>query len=91
MRLPTTTTPCADRRTGNEYDRFAEELRRCARVVDGTDDWSAVLKKLNADHPPTPELMRQSYAEATERARTFLRRVKGGAAPPLDPPAELTS
>jgi uncharacterized protein (DUF885 family) len=55
-----------------EYDRIAEELRRSAQVVDGTDDWPAVLQRLNKDHPPTPETMRQSYAAETERARQFL-------------------
>ena len=29
--------------------------------------------RLNLDHPPTPEAMRQAYADATERARVFLR------------------
>jgi len=56
-----------------EYDRLAAELRRCANVVDGTDDWTAVLEQLNQDHPRTPEAMRQAYAEATEQARQFLR------------------
>ncbi len=56
-----------------EYERLAEELRRCAKELDGTDDWVAVLQRLNEDHPPTPESMRQSYAEVTERARAFLR------------------
>ena len=56
-----------------EYERLAGELRRCARTVDGTDDWTAVLEKLNRDHPSTPESMRLAYAEATARARTFLR------------------
>jgi uncharacterized protein (DUF885 family) len=55
-----------------EYDRIAEELRRSAQVVDGTDDWPAVLRRLNKHHPLTPETMRQSYAEETERARQFL-------------------
>jgi uncharacterized protein (DUF885 family) len=32
-----------------------------------------VLDRLNKDHPPTPESMRQAYADATERARQFLR------------------
>src|SRR5438093_890479 len=56
-----------------EYDRLAEELRRCAREIEGTDNWTKVLQDLNADHPPTPESMRQSYAKETERARQFLR------------------
>jgi uncharacterized protein (DUF885 family) len=56
-----------------EYDRFAAELRRCAVEIDGTEDWPAVLARLNKDHPPTPEAMRQTYAEWTERARQFLK------------------
>ncbi len=56
-----------------EYERLAEELRRCAQEIEGTDDWTKVLRGLNADHPPTPESMRQSYAKETERARQFLR------------------
>jgi uncharacterized protein (DUF885 family) len=56
-----------------EYERLAGELLRCARIVDGTDNWPEVLERLNQDHPPTPESMRQAYADATERARQFLR------------------
>jgi uncharacterized protein (DUF885 family) len=56
-----------------EYDRFSAELRRCAVQIDGTEDWPAVLRRLNQDHPPTPEAMRQSYADWTERARQFLK------------------
>jgi uncharacterized protein (DUF885 family) len=56
-----------------EYDRLAEELRRSAQIVEETDDWVTVLQHLNKDHPPSPEAMRQAYAEATERARQFLR------------------
>jgi uncharacterized protein (DUF885 family) len=56
-----------------EYHRLADELLRCARTVDGTDNWPAVLERLNQDHPPTPESMRHAYAEATEQARQFVR------------------
>jgi uncharacterized protein (DUF885 family) len=55
-----------------EFDRVAEELRRCAREIAGTDDWKAVLRDLNRDHPPTPEAMREAYADWTARARQFL-------------------
>jgi uncharacterized protein (DUF885 family) len=55
-----------------EYDRLAEELRHYAQKIDHTDDWTAVLQRLNLDHPQTPEAMRQSYADWTERARQFL-------------------
>jgi uncharacterized protein (DUF885 family) len=57
----------------NEYDRLAQELLRCARIVDSSDNWTAVLEELNKDHPRTPEAMRQAYADWTERARQFLR------------------
>ncbi|MBV9359298.1 MAG: DUF885 domain-containing protein, partial [Chloroflexi bacterium] len=56
-----------------EYDRLAEELRRYARTLTGTDDWPAVLNGLNKDHPPTPRGMLESYADWTERARQFLK------------------
>jgi uncharacterized protein (DUF885 family) len=55
-----------------EYERLAAELRDCAVRIDGTQDWVAVLQRLNRDHPPTPEAMRQTYADWTERARQFL-------------------
>jgi uncharacterized protein (DUF885 family) len=56
-----------------EYDRVAGELRRLARELDGGEDWAATLARLNQDHPPTPEAMRDAYAACTERARRFLR------------------
>jgi len=56
-----------------EYERLADDLRRSARAIDDTDDWAAVLLRLNRDHPSTPESMREAYAEWTERARQFLR------------------
>lgn len=56
-----------------EYDGLAEDLRRCSRQIDGTDDWVVVLARLNEDHPPTPEAMRLAYADWTERARQFLK------------------
>jgi uncharacterized protein (DUF885 family) len=56
-----------------EYDRLAAELGAYARRLAGSDDWPAVLRELNADHPATPEAMRAAYAEWTERARRFLR------------------
>ncbi|HEY3067238.1 MAG TPA: DUF885 domain-containing protein [Methylomirabilota bacterium] len=55
-----------------EYERIAGELRRCARTAGAGDDWPAVLARLNLDHPPTPETMRDAYAEWTTRARSFL-------------------
>lgn len=56
-----------------EYDRLADELRRYARTLAGTDDWPAVLSGLNKDHPLTPEAMLETYADWTERARQFLK------------------
>jgi uncharacterized protein (DUF885 family) len=56
-----------------EYARLAEDLRRCAQDIEGTDDWPTVLQHLNADHPTTPEAMLQTYAVWTERARQFVR------------------
>ena len=61
------------KRGRREYDRLAEDLRRCARQLEGTDDWPGVLRHLNADHPPTPEVMLRTYADWTGRAREFLR------------------
>ena len=58
------------------YDELAEDLRRCARELRGTDDWKAVLDELNEDHPRTPEEMRVGYEEWTERSRAFLREQK---------------
>jgi uncharacterized protein (DUF885 family) len=55
-----------------EYERLADELGRCARSSGAGDDWPAVLARLNLDHPPTPETMRETYAEWTARARAFL-------------------
>ena len=55
-----------------EYDRLAETLREYARDIAGTDDWPAVLRDLNRDHPATPEAMRTVYAKWTARARRFL-------------------
>lgn len=55
-----------------EYARLDAEMRGLARDARGTDDWRAVLHEANEDHPPTEERMRQSYAEATARARAFL-------------------
>ncbi len=56
-----------------EYERVAAELRRLARLIADTDDWVAVLRQLNQDHPPTPDAMRAAYAEWTGRARAFLQ------------------
>lgn len=56
-----------------EYERLAEELRRCSRTIASTDDWAATLLTLNEDCPATPEAMRAAYEEWTQRARRFLQ------------------
>lgn len=56
-----------------QYDLLAAELRRLAREIANTDDWVGLLDKLNKIHAPTPDAMRDEYAEWTERARSFLR------------------
>jgi uncharacterized protein (DUF885 family) len=56
-----------------EYERLAGELRELGRRIGGVDDWAAVLRALNRDHPPSPEAMRRTYADWTGRARGFLR------------------
>ena len=56
-----------------EYETLAGALRASAQRIAGTDDWPRVLADLNQDHPPTPEAMREAYADWTERARAFLR------------------
>ncbi|HEU0129412.1 MAG TPA: DUF885 domain-containing protein [Mycobacteriales bacterium] len=55
------------------YEELAADLRRRAKEIAGHDDWRALLEELNADHPPTPEAMRDAYAEWTEKARAFCR------------------
>lgn len=54
------------------YDEISVEMAELARRIDGTTDWQSLVQRLNQDHPPTPEAMRQEYAEWTERARRFL-------------------
>src|SRR5205085_10224684 len=56
-----------------EYDRLTQDLRRCAQMLEGTEDWPGVLRHLNADHPTSPDAMLRAYADWTERARQFLR------------------
>ncbi len=56
-----------------QYDLLAAEARRLAKDIAGNEDWVGLLAALNRVHAPTPDGMRQEYAEWTERARTFLR------------------
>ncbi len=55
------------------YDELVADMRRRTREIAGHDDWRALLEELNADHPATPEEMRDAYADWTERAREFCR------------------
>ncbi len=57
-----------------QWDVLAREMRQVAKRIDGSEDWVALLEKLNGVHAPTPEGMRAEYAEWTERARDHLRR-----------------
>ena len=56
-----------------QYDLLAAEARRIAKDIGGSEDWIALLERLNKVHAPTPDAMRAEYADWTERARTFLR------------------
>ncbi|MHB8630571.1 MAG: DUF885 domain-containing protein [Candidatus Limnocylindria bacterium] len=56
-----------------QYDLLAAEARRLATEISGSDDWAGLLETLNTAHAPTPDGMRDEYAEWTERARSFLR------------------
>jgi uncharacterized protein (DUF885 family) len=53
------------------YDELAADMRSRAAEISGSEDWRTLLEELNADHPPTPEAMREAYADWTERARVF--------------------
>ncbi|MGH8868475.1 MAG: DUF885 domain-containing protein [Actinomycetes bacterium] len=53
------------------YDELAARMRAYSRELRGDDDWRALLETLNTDHPPTPEAMRDEYAEVTAAARAF--------------------
>ena len=55
-----------------EFDRLDAEMRELARRARGTEDWVAVLRDADRDHPPTEEAMRAAYEAATDRARRFL-------------------
>jgi uncharacterized protein (DUF885 family) len=53
------------------YDALAADMRARARELAGTDDFIAVVKGFNDDHPATPEAMLALYREATDAARAF--------------------
>ena len=46
-------------------------MRARAQELRGTDDFIAVVKSFNDDHPATPEEMLALYREATDAARAF--------------------
>ncbi len=56
--------------TLSEYDA---ELGRRAKEIGGSADWRALVNELRAAKPATPDAMRAAYADATERARAFVR------------------
>ncbi|HYK98321.1 MAG TPA: DUF885 domain-containing protein [Candidatus Acidoferrales bacterium] len=56
-----------------QWDLLSSEANRIAKEIDGGPTWQATCDRLNKIHAPTPEGMREEYADWTERARTFLR------------------
>ena len=53
-----------------EWERLAGLMAEQATAM-GDPDWRATLTRLDQDHPPTPEAMRDEYEAWTERARRF--------------------
>ena len=53
------------------YDELAADMRARSQELRGTDDFLAVLRGFNDDHPETPEEMLALYQEATDAARAF--------------------
>jgi uncharacterized protein (DUF885 family) len=53
------------------FDELAADMTARAQVLRGTDDYIAVVKSFNDDHPATPEAMLALYREATDAARAF--------------------
>jgi uncharacterized protein (DUF885 family) len=56
-----------------QHALLSTEANRVAREIDGSGDWAKTCDRLNKIHAPTPDAMRDEYAEWTERARSFLR------------------
>ncbi len=55
------------------YAALDEEMRELAgRVPGGSEDWHAVMTRLQQDYPPTLQAMRDEYAAETDRARRFV-------------------
>jgi uncharacterized protein (DUF885 family) len=55
-----------------EYAALEAEMRRLTGLIAGHDDWKRLVDELNADAPPTPEAMREEYADWTARSRAFV-------------------
>lgn len=55
------------------YDELVADMRRRTKEIAGHEDWRRLLDELNADHPSSPEEMRQAYADWTAKARAFCR------------------
>jgi uncharacterized protein (DUF885 family) len=47
-------------------------MRELTKTIAGHDDWRQLVDELVSDAPPTPEAMRDEYADWTARARAFL-------------------
>jgi uncharacterized protein (DUF885 family) len=60
-------------RGGEQHELLSTEANRIANEIDGSGDWAKTCDRLNKIHAPTPDAMRDEYAEWTERARSFLR------------------
>jgi len=56
-----------------QHELLSTEANRIATEIDGSGDWAKTCDRLNKVHAPTPDAMRDEYAEWTERARSFLR------------------
>ena len=55
-----------------EYDLLESQMRALTKTIAGHDDWRQLVDELVPDAPPTPEAMRDEYAEWTRRAQEFL-------------------
>lgn len=53
------------------YDDLAADMATRAQELRGTDDFIAVVKSFNDEHPATPEDMLSLYRRATDAARAF--------------------
>jgi uncharacterized protein (DUF885 family) len=60
------------RRGEAEYAQLEDAMRSLTQQIAGHDDWRRLVDELVPDAPPTPEAMRDEYADWTERARQFL-------------------